>query len=147
MTGFLYDDGGRGAAGFRGTTEDCVCRAIAIVTGLPYREVYDMIIRYAADERPRRGKDRSHPRKGGVAMPTVHRLMGDLGWCWVPTMGIGTGCRVHLDPDELPDVEALMVRVSKHVTTLVRGVVRDTYDPSRGGTRCVYGYWIRKEDQ
>ena len=31
-----YDDGGRKAAGFRGETNDCVCRAIAIVTGIPY---------------------------------------------------------------------------------------------------------------
>jgi hypothetical protein len=29
-----FDDGGRGAAGFKGKTGDCVCRAIAIATGI-----------------------------------------------------------------------------------------------------------------
>ena len=26
------------------------------------------------------------------------------------------------------------------------GAVRDTYDPSRDGTRCVYGYWSKEQD-
>lgn len=30
---FVYDDGGRSAAGFKGKTGDCVTRAIAIATG------------------------------------------------------------------------------------------------------------------
>lgn len=144
MTSFLHDDGGRAAAGFRGDTRDCACRSIAIVTGLPYEDVYGMILKYAERERPRGGRSRSHPRTG-VAMATIQRIMADLGREWVPTMTVGSGCRVHLDPAELPDAD-LMVRVSKHITTMVRGVVRDTYDPSRGGTRCVYGYWIKKEE-
>ena len=40
---FIYDDGGRAAAGFKGKTGDCVTRAIAIATGRPYREVYDRL--------------------------------------------------------------------------------------------------------
>ena len=36
-----YNDGGRAAAGFHGETGDCVCRAVAIVTGKRYAEVYD----------------------------------------------------------------------------------------------------------
>ena len=32
---WLYNDGGRTAAGFKGETGDCVTRAIAIATGLP----------------------------------------------------------------------------------------------------------------
>jgi hypothetical protein len=38
---FLYDDGGRAAAGFRGKAGDCVTRAIAIAMRQPYREIYD----------------------------------------------------------------------------------------------------------
>ena len=139
---FLFDDGGRAAAGYKGDTRDCACRSIAIVTGLPYQQVYEMIIKYAAAERPRGKTARSHPRTG-VAMRTIHRIMADLGWVWVPTMGVGTGCQMHLDPNEMPEA-TLMVRVSRHITTMVRGSVRDTYDPSRGGTRCVYGYWMKE---
>ena len=37
---FKYNDGGRAAAGYQGAAGDCVTRSIAIVTGLPYEEVY-----------------------------------------------------------------------------------------------------------
>ena len=40
---FNYNDGGRAAAGYKGTAGDCGVRAIAIVTGLPYQDVYDMV--------------------------------------------------------------------------------------------------------
>jgi hypothetical protein len=34
-----------------------------------------------------------------------------------------------------------VVALSKHYAAVVDGVVHDLYDPSRDGTRCVYGYW------
>jgi hypothetical protein len=43
MSPWTYDDGGRKAAGFVGSTGDCVCRAIAIAAQRPYREIYDLI--------------------------------------------------------------------------------------------------------
>lgn len=39
---FQFDDGGRAAAGYKGTTGDCACRAIAIASGRPYQEIYDL---------------------------------------------------------------------------------------------------------
>jgi len=145
---WVYDDGGRKAAGFDGTTGDCVTRAIAIATGLPYREVYDAINAAAAHERPgawtrRRGTRRSHARTG-VYRATKDRVLIALGWTWTPTMTIGSGCRVHLRRDELPSGR-LIVKVSKHTVAVIDGVIRDTHDPSRGGTRCVYGYWRKAE--
>lgn len=137
---FVYDDGGREAAGFRGQTDDCVTRAIAIATRLPYREVYDDLNAVATRERPRNGKKRSSARTG-VGRATYDRYLLGLGWVWVPTMAIGTGCTVHLCADELPEDGRLIVRVSKHMTTVVDGWLHDTYDCSRDGTRCVYGYW------
>lgn len=75
-----YDDGGRRAAGFRGTdTRDCVARALAIAM------------------------------------------------------------RRDLAAGEVPD--NCIAAVSKHYVAIVGGVMRDTHDPSRDGTRCVYGYW------
>ena len=38
---WVYDDGGRKAAEFSDHSDDCACRAIAIATGKPYRQVYD----------------------------------------------------------------------------------------------------------
>jgi hypothetical protein len=37
---FRYNDGGRANAGYSGSTDDCVARAIAIVTGKSYVDVY-----------------------------------------------------------------------------------------------------------
>ena len=55
-------------------------------------------------------------------------------------MRIGTGCKVHLKSDELP-IGRIIVRLSKHVCAVIDGVINDTYDCSREGTRCVYGYY------
>jgi hypothetical protein len=137
---FVYDDGGRQAAGFVGTTGDCVCRAIAIATAQPYREVYNSLDRACRLIR-RAGGDAS-PRTG-VPKLVVRRYMSDLGLTWVPTMGIGSGCHVHLRPDELP-MGRLVVSVSRHLTAVIDGVVHDTHDPSRSGTRCVYGYYCKE---
>lgn len=135
---FVYDDGGRAAAGFKGQADDCVTRAIAIATELPYRTVYCAINTLDAMERRRDGK-RSGARTG-VAKPTTRWYLESLGWQWTPCMQIGSGCKVHLRRDELPGGR-LIVSVSRHIVAVIDGVIHDTYDPSRNGTRCVYGYW------
>jgi len=40
-------DGGRYAAGFRGTARDCVTRALAIATDTPYGEMYKTLAELA----------------------------------------------------------------------------------------------------
>lgn len=137
---FVYDDGGRAAAGFRGDTGDCSTRAIAIATGLPYRQVYDRLNEAAKRERPRKGQTRSNARTG-VHTRTARRLLeDDLGWVWTPTMFIGSGCQVHLRRDELP-AGRLVLNLSKHLAAVIDGTIHDTSNPDREGTRCVYGYW------
>jgi hypothetical protein len=37
----------------------------------------------------------------------------------------------------------LIVRCSKHTTAVIDGIIHDTHDPSRGGTRCVYDYFTK----
>jgi hypothetical protein len=146
---FVFDDGGRVAAGYKGTTGDCVTRAIAIATGMPYQKVYDALNEKAEDERGRwtkprtsgqvRRRRKSSARKG-VFKPTYKKYIASLGWLWTPTMGIGTGCKVHLRAEELPPGR-LIVSCSRHLVAVIDGVIHDIYDPSRGGTRCVYGYF------
>lgn len=136
------NDGGREAAGFKGTTGDCGCRAVAIATGRPYQEIYDAIIEEAAKERPRGNKKRSHPRTG-VWPATLGRVLFRYRFRWVPTMKIGSGCQVHLNPGELP-AGRIVVRVSQHYVAAVDGIIHDNHDSTRGGNRCVYGYWIEQ---
>lgn len=142
---WTYDDGGRAEAGYRGHSGDCAVRAIAIATRLPYQHVYDTLNFLAQKERPRRGGKRSNARTG-VHKRTVAKYLAALGWQWFATMGIGTGCTVHLREGEIPD-GPIVVSVSRHFVAVVGGVVRDTHDPTREGTRCVYGYWYRPEKQ
>lgn len=143
---FVYDDGGRAAAGFKGQAGDCVCRSIAIVTGKPYREVYDKLNALAKLERPRKRQRGRSSARTGVYKQTSRPYLKQLGWQWVPTMQIGSGCKVHLRADELP-AGRLIVQCTKHLTVMIDGVIHDTHDPSRGGTRCVYGYWRQGDQQ
>jgi hypothetical protein len=167
---FVYDDGGRAAAGFKGHAGDCVARAVAIASGRPYAEVYAAC---AAIEGTytKRGKKRAATARNGVHVkrPAFKEYMRSLGFEWTPTMRIGSGCRVHLTDGELPGGR-LVVSVSRHWTAVIDGVVRDTSDPQREvhagdqsagwqsralrpgehrnengiwtiQRRCVYGYW------
>jgi hypothetical protein len=150
---WVYDDGGRVAAGYKGKAGDCVTRSIAIATGLPYQQVYDAINQEAKRERTGKRKRGKSSARMGVHKPTYRRYLESLGWKFTPTMGIGTGCKVHLADGELP-IGRLIVVVSRHLVAVIDGVIHDTHDPQRatiiceGGIqriahRCVYGYFSR----
>jgi hypothetical protein len=137
---FVYNDGGRAAAGYKGRAGDCVVRAIAIATQKPYQEVYDAINSLVLTERVHRGRTRSSPRSGVGRTTYESYLIEQLGWEWIATMQVGSGCRVHLRTEELPRGR-LVVRLSRHLTAVIDGVIHDIYNPDRQGSRCVYGYF------
>ena len=139
---WVYDDGGRSEAGFKGETGDCVCRAISIATGLKYKDVYDYINEFAKCEKV--GKAKKSNARTGVRKETSRKLLESIGWEWIPLMGIGTGCKVHLKSEELPKGK-IICKCSKHLVAVIDGVIHDTYDSSRDGTRCVYGYYRKME--
>jgi hypothetical protein len=145
--GFTFNDGGRGLAGFKGGAGDCVVRAIAIATQLPYIQVYEDLLQANAayansrnDKLARRLNAKGSSPRNGNHRNVFHDYILGHGFIWVPTMKIGTGCQVHLRAHELPS-GTLIVKVSKHLTTIIEGVIHDTHNPSRGGSRCVYGYY------
>lgn len=139
---FIYSDGGRSKY-FKGTTGDCVVRAICNASGKDYKEVYDAINELAKRERRGKRKKGVSNARTGVYKCTEKKYIEEvLGWRWVATMRIGEGCKVHLNEDELPS-GTLIVNVSRHLTCVKDGVLYDTYDCSRGESRCVYGYWIK----
>jgi hypothetical protein len=142
-----FNDGGRKAAGYKGSSGDCVARAIAIASGLPYQTVYDALATGNAAQRiTRRSRRKSAGKRTAAHGISVRRkwfrdYMREIGFTWVPTMQIGSGCKVHLRPDELPSGR-LVVAVSKHYAAVIDGVLHDLSDCSRDGTRAVYGYFI-----
>lgn len=140
---FEFNDGGRWAVGYKGSAGDCVARALAIALHRPYQEIYEDLNALATKERLGKRKRSKSNARTGVFKSTYKRYLLSRGWVWVPTMFIGQGCKVHLRADELP-AGRLIVSLSKHLTAVIDGVIHDTYDPSRDGTRCVYGYFIRR---
>lgn len=140
----VYNDGGRSSAGYSGSAGDCVVRAIAIATEKPYQEVYDSITLLAGNERiTKRKRGRSNARTG-VYKGTIIKYLKSIGWVFTPTMFIGSGCKVHLRDGELP-MGRIICNVSKHMVAVIDGIIHDTHDCSRNGTRCVYGYWTKGE--
>ena len=130
---FIYNDGGREAAGFRGKKcKDCAVRALAIIGERDYRQVYDDLESIA--------QTKIANSRRGVTKKVWKKYLNDLGWTWTPTMHIGSGCKVHLRADELPEGR-LVVSTSRHLVAVIDGQIHDTHDPSRGGARCVYGYY------
>jgi hypothetical protein len=144
---WVFDDGGRADSGRRGTAGDCVVRAWAIALQRPYDEVYTEIAalmkeraRHLSGAARARADHHTQTPRDGVPTSVIHRFARDNGFAWVPTMSIGSGTTHHLAVGELPDGR-IVARASKHVTAVVDGTIRDNHDPSRGGTRAVYGYW------
>jgi len=142
---FQYNDGGRKEAGRKGDTGDCVTRAIAIAANLPYEQVYSVLAQGNATQRKskhHKAKDGKRTASNGISVRRkwFRDYMHKLGFKWIPTMQIGSGCKVHLRKGEMP-MGRLVVAVSKHYTSMIDGIINDTYDPSRNATRCVYGYW------
>ena len=140
---FQFNDGGR-AAYFKGQAGDCVTRAVTIASGLDYKEVYDTLAEGNASQRKsKRTPKRTRSARHGVNTKRkwFKDYMRSLGFTWVPLMFIGSGCNVHLHKDELPTEGRLVLSLSRHVAAYVDGVLHDTHDCSRNGTRCVYGYW------
>lgn len=137
---WTFDDGGRKDAGYKGNAGDCACRAVSIATGKPYQEVYDALNAIGANERSSKRRRGQSNARTGFHGSTLRKYLLGLGYHWTPTMRIGQGCTTHLCDGELP-MGRLIAFVSKHYVAVIDGVIHDTFDPSRAGRRCVYGYF------
>lgn len=145
---FQFNDGGREQSGYKGSAGDCVTRAIAIVSGKTYSEVYDRMFmeikkfatkRSAAAKKAGRGGGRAGTTpRNGISKNVYHKyLVEEIGMIWTPTMLIGQGTKVHLKENELPPGK-LIVQCARHLTTVINGVINDTWNCSG---KCVFGYY------
>ena len=107
---WIYDDGGRERAGYKGSAGDCVVRSIAIFLRMPYAEVYDELFRRqklwlrTSRSLAAQRTHSSSPRDG--VHPMVYKPwldeMDDV--TWHPQMKVGDPARVHLAVGEIPEV-------------------------------------------
>jgi hypothetical protein len=118
---WVYDDGGRFAAGYQYHVDDCVCRALSIITECPYREV----------QRALKTLDAVNPRgRGGYP-----KYLTSRGFAWFPCQDV-----VLLSAEELPSGR-IVVQLEEHLVAVINGVLYDTYDCSGEGTVRIEGYW------
>ena len=124
------NDGGRNKYFKACGVGDCVTRAIAIATDKDYKEVYDEISKVVG-----------YTPRNGVYNKHIKKVIEHFGGVWHPCMSVGTGCKVHLSDGEVPMQGRIICKLSHHLVAVIDGVINDTFDASRNGTRCVYGYW------
>jgi hypothetical protein len=138
---WVYNDGGRSNYFTGKGVGDCVTRAVVIASGIDYKKVYDTFAKL------QRARGMSTSARNGVytKSKSFKDTMRELGFRWVATMQIGSGCQTHLRADELPKGRIVCV-CSRHYVAVIDGIINDTYDSSRNGNRCVYGYWIYTEE-
>jgi hypothetical protein len=138
MIKFVYDDGGRFTAGFKGKNSgDCVTRAIAIATDQPYKQVYKEL----NDLCKEMGFHGCSSSRTGHFRKVYERYLADRGINWTPLSQIGCPSHIRVDADNLPPTGTYILRLSRHLTVWKDGALRDTHDCSRGGKRMVYGYF------
>lgn len=118
---YKYNDGGRVEAGFSGKTGDCSLRALAIVTGKPYKEI-------AAEYYPYWVSDMVNGWKNYLL---------DNGWKWTARKR-GESLR----PTHFTKQGVYVLKMAHHVSVVIDGVVHDVWNVTKGG-RCVYGYLER----
>jgi hypothetical protein len=124
---YIYNDGGRSAAGYKGTAGDCGARALAIVSGHDYKTAYNLI----AAENNNMGFAKS--ARNGVHKTVYEKVLSGLGfkWCQSPKF-IGRKARCS-------DITGTVIaRQAGHYVAVINGVPQDTWDCS---SKMVYGYW------
>lgn len=132
---FLPTDAGRSTSRRPRQSNDCTVRALALVTGLPYDEVYDR----CALEGRKCGKGMH--LKDWLPAATV----GGYRFVWTPFPAIKGQRRMNpvTFARKYPEGRFIL-RLSKHVVACVNGVIMDTSEnqgPMGLGWRCVYGAW------
>ncbi len=100
------NDGGRAAAGYKGKAGDCVVRSIAIVTNLPYQNIFDFL--YNSNEEfsttsrtllARSLIQKNYSPSSVTLSLVLKRYLHKLGCQCTPTLFIGLGFNVHLKKD------------------------------------------------
>ena len=118
---FKYTDGGRAAAGFRGVARDCVCRAMAIATGMSYRDCY----RILSDANAATGRPRS--ARNGLLMNVYSPVLERFGIKEVETDYEGCNYRPTL-AECYEKFGNCLVRIERHLLAIIDGVVHDQWD-------------------
>ena len=130
MQNFIYNDGGRKAAGYKGLASDCGARAMSIALGMGYQAAYDHI---AHANQKHHGKKSA---RNGVDKYIYANVLSVFNWVWKPAPKFeGRKARC----SDMPP-GTVIARQAGHFVAVVNGVPQDTWDCS---DKMVYGYWVK----
>ena len=126
---FVYNDGGRDAAGFKGKS-DCGVRAVAIACNLSYADARKLLKEYA-----KRGKQGNGAISKGIYKEDIDAALRSIGWKWCKAPKY-TGRKA-----KAKDLHGTVIaRMAHHYAAVIDGVVHDSWDSSN---KMVYGYWSK----
>ena len=129
---YIFNDGGRAKAGYKGTAGDCGARAMAIALGKSYKDVYKELAQ--ANKEMGLGKS----ARNGIMKNVYEMVLNRYGWQWHPAPRFdGRKARC----SDMPQ-GTVIARQSKHFVAVVDGVPHDIFDCTR---KMVYGYWANSE--
>ena len=128
MLRYERNDGGRKDSGRRGTAGDCLVRAIAIITGLPYGDVYRRCAAmYAAAGYKRSGNAGALGRKR-KGQRSVNRVQDDILHAFgFRRAALPTGSKPTYS-EALAQYGACIARTTRHFAALKDGALQDSFD-------------------
>lgn len=126
MDGWIRSDAGRAESRRPRQKNDCTVRALALSRGMPYDEAYDRL---------------KLAGRGCGERFDLGRWLDDQDWATkIPFPAVKGQPRMNpVEFCRLYPVGTFVLRVSKHVFTVIDGVVID--DMPVRGDRCVYTAW------
>jgi len=125
---FIYNDGGRLQAGYKGKAGDCGVRAMAIALGIDYKTAYN--------ELAQANKDKGYAKsaRNGIYKDVYSEILKKHGWVWqsAPKFnGRKAKC------SDMPK-GTVIAQQAGHYVTVIDGIPNDIWDCSN---KMVYGYW------
>jgi hypothetical protein len=128
---YIYNDGGRSAAGYKGVAGDCGARAMAIALGLDYKAVYKELARANSDN------GRAKSARNGIYKDVYSDVLARHGWVWhkAPQFD-GRKARC----SDMP-AGVVIAKQAHHFVAVIDGVANDVWDCTH---RMVYGYWAKQ---
>jgi len=129
---FVFNDGGRIAAGYNSLGTDCAIRSIAIALDMDYKEAMKLMKEFAA-----KGRQGNKRVANGVYKQDLTAALKSKGWVW------HSAPKFHGRKARYTDIPGIAIlRMAKHFSVVRNGELHDTWDSSN----CmVYGYWSKAE--
>ena len=126
--GYIYDDGGRADAGFKGMAGDCVTRALAILVEHPYGKTYDALAEANANSTV--GSRRKVARRGertarrGIYRNDYTPVFERYG---LTKVKLPSGIRPTWS-EAYEEYGDCIVTTAKHMAAIVNGSLHDVWD-------------------